>query len=63
MQPATDLLGLAGGRAALGKEEIGVDAEAVGLVLPSLLVLVVVLVVHRCRLRVIGPVGTDLAPV
>ena len=30
----TDLLGLPGGRSPLGEEQIGVDAQAVGLVLP-----------------------------
>ena len=35
---AADLLGLAGRRASLGEEQVGVDAEAVRLVLPAALV-------------------------
>ena len=31
-----DLLGLAGGRAPLGKEQVGIDSEAVGVLLPAL---------------------------
>jgi hypothetical protein len=35
---STDFLGLAGGCAALGKEEVGVDPQAIGLVLPCAVV-------------------------
>ena len=34
---AADLLGLARGRAPLGEEEVGIDPEAVGLVLPTVI--------------------------
>jgi hypothetical protein len=35
---STDFFGLAGGCAALGKEEVGVDPQAIGLVLPCAVV-------------------------
>ena len=37
--PAADLLGLPGGRSPLREEQVGVDPEAVGLVLPTALIL------------------------